>query len=173
MAVPRYYRVLRGQRGPAARQKYLDYLAGLAQPDLTNETPKNRPASKVLYVKPFGVDLGADALLQTSALDPSFTKLRAAVGATRVFDVLAAGKSAIKIRNAKAARVSATDGLSTTGTYQKSNATGLWYVDYGGNSYSCPFGASTSTEKEGEAFTSIKTALGVAYKRVHLIEERI
>lgn len=173
MAVPRYYRVLRGQRGPAARQKYLDYLAGLSQPDLTNEVPKNRPATQELYVKPFGVDLGTDVLLETSALQPSYTALRGAIGATRVVDSPPAGKTGVKLRGAKAARISATSGLLTTGKYKKSNATGLWYVDYEGTSVSCPFGQGPATEKEAEAFTLIKASLGAGYKRIHLIEERI
>jgi hypothetical protein len=173
MARPRNYNVLRGFRGVAARQKYLDYLNGLNQPDLTNQAPKNRAASVTVYVKPFGVDLGADVLLQTSGLTTSVNALKGAVGATRVLEAIPQAKTGIKIRSAKAARVSATSGLTPQGTYKKSKSTGLWYVDYGGTSYSCPFGQGAANEKEGAAFETIKAALGAGYKRVHLIEERI
>jgi hypothetical protein len=173
MAVARNYRVLRGQRGPAARQKYLDYLAGLNQPDLTNTTPKNRPASQPLYVKPFGVDLGTDVLLETSGLTPSYNALKASVGAARVFDSIPATKTGLKLRSAKAARVSATTKTSGQGTYKKSKATGLWYIDYGGTSYSCPFGQGAANEKEASAFETIKTLLSLTFKGIHLIEEKI
>jgi hypothetical protein len=173
MAVPRYYRVLRGQRTAEARTKYLNYLAGLATPDKTNATPKNRPAKKVLYVKPFGVDLGTDVLLETSALETSFDRLVAAITAARVKAAIPAGSTGIKLRSSKAARVSATSGQTATGTYKKSAATGLWYIDYGGASVSAPFGQGAANEKEAEAFSAIKSALGTAYKNVHLIEERI
>jgi hypothetical protein len=172
MAVPKFYRVLRGQRGQTARTTYLRYLEDLG----TDQAPVsrgNRPASIDLYVTPFGIDLGTELVLQTSALQASHSALNAGVGANRVLEAVPAGKAAIKIKTAKAARVSATSGLSGTGTNQKSKLTGLYYKDYGGQSFSCPFGRNTANEKEGEAFAAIKAALGAAYKRVHLIEERI
>jgi hypothetical protein len=168
-----YSHVLRGQRGAAARTKYLAYLEGLAVPDKTNQTPKNRPVRNTLYVKPFTVDLGADSYLECSALDTSYTKLKAAIGTTRLLDTLPTGKNGLKLTGSKAARISASSGRTPTGTYKQSKRTGLWHIDYGGNSYSAPFGVGTANEKESDAFNAIKTALGTAYSGIHLIGEKI
>jgi hypothetical protein len=173
MAVPRYYRVLRGQRTPEARTKYLNYLSGLAQEDKTNTTPKNRPAKIELYVKPFNTDLGTDNLLTTSAISTSYTKLTSAIGAARTLNAKPATKNALKLRGSKAARVAATQGQTTTGKYVKSKATGLWYITYGGDNYSAPFGQGSANEKESDAFDAIKAALGATFKNIHLIEERM
>jgi hypothetical protein len=172
MAVPKFYRVLRGQRGQAARTAYLNYLETLGT-DRAPVSRGNRPTSMPLYVLPFGIDLGTELVLETSALQASHAALNAGVGGNRVLESVPAGKAPIKIRTAKAARVSATSGLSGTGTNERSKLTGLYYKDYGGQSFSCPFGRNTAAEKEGEAFAAIKAALGNTYRRIHLIEERI
>jgi hypothetical protein len=170
MTAAPYSRVLRGQRTPAARTKYLQYLEGLNQPDRTNKTPKNRPASNTLYVTPFGKKIGTDQLLQTSALKNSYLTLKTGIGATRVFDALPQGKTALQLKRAKAARVSVTQN-QVAGKYAQSKKTGLWYITYGGINYSCPFGAKAATDKELDAFQEIKTALETAFKNIHLIKE--
>jgi hypothetical protein len=173
MTTPRNYRVIRGQRGDAARDKYLAYLKGLSLPDLTNTPIKDRPAKVVLYVTPFGLKLGPDVLLQTSALTTSFNELKAIVGTNHVIDVLPGTKSAVKIRNAKAARVSATRKSPDAAVRKKSTRTGLWYIHYAGSSHSIPFGAAAAADRQGDVFESFVTALKAGYKSYHLIEERI
>jgi hypothetical protein len=174
MAVPRYYRVLRGQRTAAARTKYLDYLSGLATPDKQDLTPTNRPEKKVLYITPFNISLGATVVLQASAYTDSYTKLSTGIGAARLLTAIPETNTAVKLRSAKPARVSATQRTAgVAGVYKQSKATGLWYIDYGGKSYSCPFGRGASVEKEGDAFETIKAELTQTFKSVHLIEEQI
>jgi hypothetical protein len=108
MAVPRNYRVLRGQRGTEARTKYLAYLQGLALPDKTNTVVKPRAAKKVLYITPFTVSLGADTFLEATALSDAYTKLGLQQVKDRSAEALTDTQKSLKLRGSKAARVSAT-----------------------------------------------------------------
>jgi hypothetical protein len=173
MAVPKFYRVLRGQRGTAAKTKFLNHLEGLDTVSAIG-TRGNRPDSNKLYIIPFGIQLGAGVLLEQSALVNSYAALKAALG-THTKDTIQAQSTGIKIRSARAARVSATSGQSTTATVKTSKLTGLKYADYGGKSVSAPFGKSsiTATEVELDVFELIRASIPTNYKSIHLIQEKI
>jgi hypothetical protein len=173
MAVPKFYRVLRGQRGTAAKTKFLNHLEGLDTISAIG-TKGNRPESTELLIVPFTVKLGTDVYLEQSALTPSWAALRTAIG-NHAKASPPTGSSQVKIRGARAARISATSGLQATGTVKTSKLTGLKYADYGGKSVSAPFGKTSlaSVEVEKDVFEVIKVGLGSGYKRIHLIEERV
>jgi hypothetical protein len=174
MAVPRMYRVLRGERGDAAKAKLLAYYQRLGPEVSGVGTRGNRPASAALYVVPFGQNFGTGNYLQTSALVNSITALRGAVGTHAKLSITAGTENGLKLKGVHAARVSATSGVRDTGTPETSKLTGLHYASYGGKSTSMPFGrtSATANEKEEDVFEVIKADLG-AFKRVHLIRERI
>jgi hypothetical protein len=173
MAVPKFYRVLRGERGAAAKAKYLQKLTDLDPIQDGLGTKGARPPLQILYVDPFNIDLGNELLLQTSALTPSYTALSGAIGATRIKAELATGIIGLKAKSIKAARVSASTGVSQSGVVKTSKLTGLKYLASGGTAQSCPFGKATPTEDQTEAFNAIRKALGTTFKRIHLIPEQI
>lgn len=173
MAVPKFYRVLRGQRGAAAKTKLLSVLTSLDPNQDNLGTKPGRPESVVLYVEPFNIELGSELVLQTSALLPAYTDMKSFVGTNRVKDALPAGILGLKAKSLRAARVSASTGLQSTGTVKTSKLTGLKYLSNGGTSQSCPFGKSTATEDQTEAFKAIKAAAPASFKRIHLIPEQI
>jgi hypothetical protein len=174
MAVPRMYRVLRGERGAAAKTKFLDYLQRLTPETSGVGTRGNRPASVQVYVVPFGQDFGANNYLRASALTPAIAALRGAVGTHAKESITAGTDNALRLRGVHAARVSATSGLATQGTSKTSKLTGLHYASYGGTSKSMPFGKTsrTATETQEDVFEVIKAGLG-GFSRVHLIPEKI
>lgn len=172
MAARKFSRVLRGQRGPAAKRNFLEYLNELGQDKEPSGTGKRRLKYRV-FIDLFNVELGNEALLQQTLVREAWDALNFPSIRTRVTSPLPAGVTGLKIKGAKAARVSASIGLSGTGTTQKSKLTGLYYLDYGGTSYSCPFGRNTANEKQLEAFAAIKSELSGSMKRIHLIEERV
>jgi hypothetical protein len=174
MAVPKFYRILRGQRGNAAKQKFLNHLEGLDTESAIG-TKGNRAASTELLIVPFGVKLGATVLLEQSALETSWAILKGPIG-THATETIPQASTSVKLRGARAARISATSGLSATGTVKTSKLTGLKYADYGGKSVSAPFGKTsyTSTDVETDVYEVIKVSLpSNTYKRIHLIQERI
>jgi len=172
MPVARFSRVLRGQRGQAAKTRYINYLEALdIEPDIGSRGP--RPPEIPLYLTPFGVDLGNELVLEAKAVTTAYNALNGPITAARIKNAVPNGLQALKIRGVRAARVSVTSGLQATGTVATSKLTGLKYANYGGTSQSCPFGRGTATEKEADAFAAIKAALPNTYRRVYLIEERI
>ncbi len=173
MAVPKFYRILRGQRGAAAKAKFLNHLEGIDTVSAIGTRGK-RADPKDLFITPFNIKLGPTVVLKQSALLTSFNKLHTAAG-THSPVALAANDTAIKLRGARAARVSASDGLTDTAAVKTSKLTGLKYASQGGKSYSLPFGKSsfTATEVEADVFEIIHEALKTNFKRIHLIQERI
>lgn len=172
MAVPKFYRVLRGERGTAAKTKYIEHLEGLGAVAAIGSRGK-KGESQILYLKPFGVNLGATLVMQVSSLKSSYDLLKGAMGTGRIVSTLPVGRTAIKPRGFRSARVSVTSGLASTGSVKTSRLTGLKYADYGGKSYSCPFGIANNAEKYGDAIEAIRGSLSATYKRIHFIEERI
>jgi hypothetical protein len=177
MGVPRFFRVLRGQRGQAAKDKYLAYLTQLNSGQEGLGTKGNRPDRVLLYLKPYNVDLGTDAELVSSALEPSWNQLRGLTGvSTRVSNVGTANTVGVKLRSAKPARVHVTTGLVAQGTVDTSQLTGLKYLKYGGTGASIPFGRSSGTDTMGDGYTQIKNSAIATFgarTRVSLSEEQI
>lgn len=172
----RFYNVLRGYRGAAARQKFLDHLAGLGTQGENIGTKGGRPPQLDLYVKPFGQDIPDDVFLVASALSPSWTTLKAiAPIAARTKDTVAATASKLKFGGFRASRVVRRT-KDASGVAATSKLTGLKYLKYNSTSISAPFGRSTTTENEGEAFDAIRTAIlgsgGATNYGVTLIEEK-
>lgn len=173
MAVPKFYRVLRGQRGAAAKAKLIEKLTSLDPNQDNLGTKGGRAPSVILYVEPFNIDLGNELVLQTSALSTAYTDMKTFVGTNRVKDALPAAIIGLKAKSLKAARVSASTGVSNSGVVKTSKLTGLKYLSNGGTARSCPFGKSTATEDQTEAFKAIRAAAPDTYKRIHLIPEQI
>jgi hypothetical protein len=158
MAVPRFYRVLRGQRTPAARQKFLDYLAGLsAGEDRTGGTSKNRPNTVPLFVHPFSLKYDATLFVKTSCLQPAYDAMGSAVASnlSTVTEATGSGKTQLRLSRFKAARISRTVQTSGAGTYAKSKLTGLTYTKYNKSSLSIPFGAGSATDEELTIFAEL------------------
>jgi hypothetical protein len=179
MTAARFSRVLRGQRTPAARQKYLDYLAGLnAQEDRTGGTTKNRPATVPLFVHPFSLKYDANDFVRASCLQNAYDTMGsvAAVAAhlSTVAEATGAGKTQVRLARFKAARANRTLQTGTTGNYTKSKLTGLWYAKYSKSSMSIPFGRGAANDVEGDVFADIAAAVKGANNAItmqHIEEE--
>jgi len=174
MGVPRFYRVIRGQRGAAARTKYLAYLESL-QSDIRDDGVQgsNRPASLNLAVVPFGIDLGTGKHILTSALQPSWNSAKTAAAVTlRTKEIGTGGvdpANVFKFKKVKAARAVARAKINAQGSVQTSRLTGLKYLRYNVSSFSFPFGKTGTTETQLEAFASIQS--GLPTYKLTLVEE--
>jgi hypothetical protein len=167
----RFMNVLRGYRGETAKNRYLDRLRGLGQGENVG-TKGGRPNSKTLYVQPFGQNLGTTLYLKCSALEPSWTGLKAySQVSTRTKETISGTDSAIKIKGFNPARIVRRT-KDATGTASTSKLTGLKYLKYNTTSISAPFGRHTATEKEVDAFEAIFAEIPSTYS-VSLIAEKI
>ena len=165
----RFSQILVGARGEAAKTKYLDRLRGMGQGENIG-TKGNRPASKYIYIQPFGTELPATVRFRVSALVPSWDSLKTAIG-TRATDTILGTQQQIKATGFTAARAVRRT-IDTSGTVSTSKLSGLKYLKYNSTSMSAPFGRKDATDSEGEAQTEIRTAIGPTYK-TSFIEERM
>lgn len=171
MAKPRNYWVLRGLRGAAARQRYLDYLAGVAEMDDNIGQGPARPARTILYLDPFSVPLATDNIMRDSALGPAWDALQGFAGvSTRVAETPGAA-TPVNLRSYKAPRISRIT-LDATGARAVSRVTGLPYLKYDNESQSIPFGSGTVGDTIQAAYAEIATAMGGDGFSTRLIDER-
>ncbi|NJO78819.1 MAG: hypothetical protein HC827_10015 [Cyanobacteria bacterium RM1_2_2] len=113
-----------------------------------------RPPQTELALTPFGLELDAGEKALSRAASTGWTALSASVG-TRASTTLT---GAVKLNGYKPARLVAffrTGG----GTAATSEITGMKYLKYAGARHSVPFGASTATEREYDAFQTISAAI--------------
>lgn len=162
MARRRFSLVLRGQRGAAAKQKYLDRLEGLGQGESIG-TKGSRPASQKLYLEPFAADFPPTVLLIQSALAPAWQAL-GGLGAisARVKATADASDITLKAKGFRGSRVIRRT-IDQTGVAATSKLTGLKYLKYNTTSLSVPFGRDNSTDTVQAARTAIIAAIGNGY----------
>lgn len=174
MGVPRFYRVIRGQRGQAAKDKYINYLNGIDIEDNVGGGAA-KPPSQSLYVRSFSGGLPNTVWLRVSASTSAWGNFGTVSAiASRTKETVATGNSSVKIRGFKAARVSKTTGIASSGTRKTSTKTGLAYLSYGGDSLSLPFGKSGDSDTYAAAIAEIEPLLKTSSSiRVSFTEELI
>ncbi|KJH72201.1 hypothetical protein [Aliterella atlantica] len=159
MAVPKFHRVLRGERGEAAKQKYLAYLNRLS-PTLEDSkvgTGGNRPESKKLFLRLFNYDLPGTIFAEASATVPAWETVKGVTAVNaRVKDNIAAPNVSLKFKKVKPARVIYRTLNDTSGTASTSHLTGLRYLKYNNKTISFPFGKASDTDTFAEAVAALK-----------------
>lgn len=168
--------VLRGLRGTAARDKYLQHLQGLAQDDSGIGTKGNRPASVELYITPFALPLGSTVLIEASALQPAWDLFKGlSEVSSRVKTVLAESETSVNLRSYAPPRVIRRQTNNTAGTVTTSKLTGLKYLKYNTQTNSIPFGKKTGDTSPYDVFEDIaQQARGSNTNlRFTFVEERV
>lgn len=158
---PRYYRVIMGHRGDTAKERFLTWLRTRGQERVgTRGNGRARPPKIALHIIPFAFDLAVGQYVIASAEAPAWTRVSGVAPiASRTRATINAGSTILPLKKIKPARVVIKTGASGTGTDKSSHITGLTYKDYGGTSFSVPFGKLNETDSEVEARTAIKAAL--------------
>jgi hypothetical protein len=166
----RFYNVLRGYRGEAAKAKFLD-LKGLGQGEKIG-TGGNRPDSKKLYVQPYTKNLGPTLYLEVSALDPSYEALKIyAEVASRSKTSVTGTNTSVKIDGFRAARL-VRRGKTKTGVQTTSKLTGLKYLAYKSPSVSVPLGRKGPDDTPGETIDDITIEVTGNYS-ISFLSERL
>lgn len=151
----RFSAILRGFRGQAARDKYLQHLQGLSTQGENIGTRGNRPPQIKLYLLPFGLPLGSALLVEASALVPSWDLFKnGSEVASRVKSTTGTDTS-IRLGRYYPPRVIRRQQQSTTGTAATSKLTGLKYLKYNTETNSIPFGKKTGDLGVIDAFQDI------------------
>jgi hypothetical protein len=152
----RYSRILQAARYYSAIDNYIKYITDSSKRGSRVGTGTPRVASKILYIRPYAIDLGANTLAQVSGAETTWNA-RQAIFALNTKDVLPASTVAIKVDGYRAPRVVIMTGRGA-GVKKISQVTGMPYLDYGGKSTSLPFGKAslTATDTLAEDFAQIK-----------------
>ncbi len=175
----RYSQIKRGAEYDTALDNYVQYLRDSAtRPTkrLRGGSRENRRALIRAAVRPFGLPVDADELIEVKASAASGTALGPTLG-VRLIRSGAELASAQSVRGFRPARLSAFRGTGAA-EYAQSKVTKLWYLKYAGDSFSLPFGALTETEEQGVAARALKaqiiTFFGSAeIKRVSIAPEKV
>jgi hypothetical protein len=159
MASRRYSRILQSARYYSAIDNYIKYITDASKKGARIGSGTARPASRILYVNPFGLDLGSGSLAKVSgALSTWNTRKTALTGFT--LEDLPADTVGLKLDGFRSARVVIVTGLSANGSVKTSAVTGMKYKSYGGSSSSLPFGKKPGYLDQTSAFNEIKADIG-------------
>ncbi len=169
-----YSRITQAARYQAELNAYIEFITGKANRQPNIGKGKKRQPSTTLYVLPFAFPATSNVYLQQSAATPTWTEFEGEIGGHAVTAV-PANTTAVKIRNAKAARVVVVTGRTAEGTVKQSHITGASYLKYGGTRQSVPFGRAGATDTLETVFEAIKSVIAPAgsANKVYLQPEKV
>lgn len=157
----RYSRILSAATLYPQLKNYLNYIQTMDDRNPNVGQGRPRPASQVLFIRPFNYNLPVGQMHKTSGAQPTFNSYSSEgqIG-SRVTSVTPTGDgNVVDLDNFKPARVIITTGRSTTGTVKTSRITKAKYLSYGGTSTSLPFGKANDTDTYADAVAAIRTTL--------------
>lgn len=175
----RFSRIQSSARLRPALDKYIAYLNGTATRTSRVGTQGARGNTKVVYVTPFAFDLPANTSVKSTVAPDDYTRLAPFINAGGTGgEVTDAAAGDIESRNGfSAARVIFLFNNSRSVSKVTSEITGLPYLKYAAQRFSCPFGRKAATDDMVDTFDDIKTAIlaanqNAAVKRVSLQKEK-
>lgn len=135
--------------------------------------------NKIVYVAPFTAHVDVDEVCAARTNDESWQAISPSIlGGSSAADVVDAlgTKTLVSLPSFRAARIVFFTNATRSVTVETSEVTGLQYLKYAGNRYSCPFGANTDAIDQMEAFAEVKAHLLTTFanndvKRVSLSRE--
>jgi hypothetical protein len=171
MPKPRNYWVLRGLRGANARQRLLDYYAGIADIEDNIGQGEAKPPRQLLYLEPFSVPLAVDHIMRDSALQPAWNALSNFAGISTRVAADPGANTPVNLKSYKAPRIIRVT-LDATGVRAVSKMTGLPYLKYDHTSESIPFGSGPVGDTVAAAYGEISAAMTDTTHSTRLVNER-
>ena len=176
----RYSDIRKAGQLQQALQNYITHISTPRTPRINTRGP--RDTSKVVYLAPFTITVDLDEVVMARVNPEHYTKLGTPINAASGAEVLEAlgAKSLVDVGKFTAARLVLFENSTRSVTVATSDVTGLQYLKYAGERYSCPFGAQAATDDLIDAYQAAKAAVLAAgttanadVKRVSLIRERV
>jgi len=176
MSRSRDSRIKQAPRLAEAFQRLQAYEAQPREINVGSQGPRE-PRTNV-YVKPFGLDLPADQLAQTSITADQYSTMAPIVNGAgtgaEVTDTLGTNDLA-PVRGFTAAKVKWFRNATVSSTTVRSQRTNLPYLKYAGETLTCPFGRATETDNMYDVFNTLKSGIleisGFQMSRVSLTRE--
>lgn len=176
----RYSDIKRAAKLKQGLDNYVNYLQTSATRPSRIGTQGPRNLSQTVYVEPFTIDYGVDGVVMARANPAHYNALQATINASPQAAVItnATGKTQLSLPKFSAARVVLFRNNTRSVTVATSDVTGLRYLKYNGDRFSCPFGGTADVDDMISAFLDVKARLLVAnaaaaVKRVSLVREKV
>lgn len=177
----RYSDIKRGAKLQEGLNNYINYLQTLGtRPSRIGQLgPRN--LDKLLFVKPFLIDVGATEVLSAQNTTDGYNQLQTYINGSTLASVTdnIGTDTLAALGGFRAARVILFLNSTRSVTVERSDVTNLEYLRYAGTRYSCAFGATADTDDIMDAFADVKAATIAALSganavcRVSLSRERI
>ncbi|MBE9159720.1 hypothetical protein IQ265_23205 [Nodosilinea sp. LEGE 06152] len=176
----RYSDIKRAAKLQQGLTNYINHLQTAATRPSKVGTRGARDLSQIVYIEPFTVGIEADEVVQARCSPTSFTTLSTAINASSIARVTAAlgAKTVVNFPKFSPARIVLFRNNTRAVTVATSDVTGLQYLKYNGNRFSCPFGATADIDDQMDSFLDVKARLltanaAAAVKRVSLVREKV
>lgn len=176
----RYSDIKRAARLQAGLTNYVNYLQNSATRPSRLGTQGPRNLTQIVYLEPFTIGVEADEVVAARCTPESFNTLNATINASPVAAVTSAvgAKAVVSIPKFSAARLVLFRNNTRVVSVARSDVTGLEYLKYNGDRFSCPFGATADNDDLMDSFADVKTRVlaanaGAAVKRVSLVREKV
>lgn len=176
----RYSDIKRAAKLQQALTGYINHLQTAGSRPSKIGTKGARDLSQTVYIEPFTVGIEVDEVVQARCNPTAFTNLSAAINASTIAKVSATlgSKAVVSFPKFSPARVVLFRNATRNVEVKPSEVTGLQYLKYTGNRFSCPFGATAAIDDQMDAFLDVKARLlaanaAAATKRVSLIREKV
>lgn len=175
----RYSDIKRAAQLQAGLTAYIAYLQNSANRPSGVGTKGPRGLNKTVFVAPFTTQVAATELCAAKVRQDAFNMISPSIlgGSTKanVAETLGAN-TLVSFPRFRASRVVLFHNAARVAAAEPSKVTGIRYLKYEGDHFSCPMGATADTDDEMEAFLDVKAALLVALaasevKRVSLNRE--
>ena len=176
----RYSDIKRAAKLQQGLTNYISYLENSATRPSKIGTRGARDLTQTVYVEPFTVGVDVDEVVMARCSPTSFTTLGAAINASSIAAVTATlgSKNVVNFPKFSPARIVLFRNNTRAVTVATSDITGLTYLKYSGQRFSCPFGATADIDDQMDSFLDVKARLlaanaAAAVKRVSLVREKV
>ncbi|MEA5449712.1 hypothetical protein VB780_14100 [Leptolyngbya sp. CCNP1308] len=176
----RYSDIKRAAKLQAGLTNYINYLQTSATRPSRIGTQGPRDLSKIVYLKPFTIDVAADEVVTARCNPEHYNQLGATINASSIaaVDDAIGANTIVGIPKFSPARVVLFRNATRSVTVATSDVTGLQYLKYNRDRYSVPFGATADIDDMMDSFLDVKARLltvnaAAAVKRVSLVREKV
>lgn len=176
----RYSDIKRAAKLQAGLTNYINYLQTAATRPSRIGTQGPRNLTQIVYVEPFTVTVAADEVVAARCTPESYNALNASINGSSIAGVAntLGAKAVVSFPKFSAARVVLFRNNTRVVNVETSDVTGLRYLKYTGDRFSCPFGGTANVDDMMDAFLDVKARLltanaAAAVKRVSLVREKV
>lgn len=176
MSRSRDSRIKQAPRLAEAFQRLQTYEATPRERNVGSQGP--RPPRSDVFVTPYGLDLDTGERARATVANddlPILSPLINGAGTQAQVDPTLGSNTLVPLQGFRAAKIKWFRNTTVSSFPETSKRTGLRYLKYNGDTYTCPFGRGVATDNMYDAFNALRTVIaaqsGFEMSRISLIRE--